>query len=187
MRRIFIEVILLIAALAAGTYAAMSVAKLRGLGSELSIVKEENAKLESYKQKTQKIIEELQLKEKLFNAARYAIASGTMLLDLEAAIEKSSTQTAEQQLALGGLRLLVKGSDNPDTLKSFQIALELVDWSKHLKMVCAAQLGIAATGKEQQVLEECKKNQVKLQDESAAAKEGPQLSAAPKAKSPDKN
>ncbi len=187
MRRLFIEAILLIAALAAGAYAAMAAVKLRDLGSELTLIKAENTKLESYKQKTQKMTEDLLLKEKWFNAARYAISAGTMLMDLEAAMEKASAPTAEQQLALGGLRLLVKGYDYPDTLKSFQSALELVEWSKHLKMMCAAQLGIAATGKQQQVLEECTKNPLKPQEVPATVKESAPPAATTNAKPPVKN
>ena len=187
MRRTLIEVIILIAALVSTAYAVMSETRMRDLELEAATLKDENTKLDSHKQSTQKRMEELILKERQFDAARYALSIGTMLADLEAVLEKSSTQTAEQQLALGGLRLLVKGSDSPDTLKSFQSALELVEWSKHIKMMCAAQIGIAATGKEQQLLEECTRTPARAPEKSASPRDGAQADATASAKTPAKN
>ena len=107
------------------------------------------------KQSDQQRIQELLLKERQLEAVKAALGSGTLLADLETAITKTAAPAAEQQLALGGLRMLIKGTDDPETLSSFQKALELVEWSKHLKMLCAAQIGIAASGQQIAILDEC--------------------------------
>ena len=73
--------------------------------------------------------------------------------------------------------MLIKGTGDPDALNSFQKALELVEWSKHLKMMCAAQIGIAASGKQISVLEECTRKSAGAPDKSAPPKPAAQAAA----------
>ncbi len=129
--------------------------QLSDMEKETSSLKEQLAASELRKQSDQQRMKELLLKEGQLEAAKAALGSGTLLADLETAVTKTAAPAAEQQLALGGLRLLIKGTDDPETLSTFQKALELVEWSRHLKMLCAAQIGIAASGQQIAILEEC--------------------------------
>ena len=63
-------------------------------------------------------------------------------------------------LALGGSAYGVYAtiqpvSYTPETLSAYQKALEMVNWSASLSSVCAAQSGIAATGRPIEVLADC--------------------------------
>jgi hypothetical protein len=155
VRRIAIELVILVIAIAAAGYAAMTRMQLGDLQKEAVSLKEKLAASDAQKQSVQQRMPELLLKERQLQAAQAALDNGSILADLESAIAKTSASPTEQQLALGGLRMVVKGTGDPGTLNAFQKALELVEWSKHLKMMCAAQIGIAASGKQIAVLDEC--------------------------------
>ena len=58
-------------------------------------------------------------------------------------------------LALGGSAYGVYATIQPETLSAYQKALEMVNWSASLSSVCAAQSGIAATGRPIEVLADC--------------------------------
>ena len=58
-------------------------------------------------------------------------------------------------MAIGALRLLVKGKDDPSTAAAFEKALDMVQWNSKLKSVCAAQAGMAASGKNIGMLSDC--------------------------------
>ena len=155
VRRVAFEAIILLAALGAAGYAGMIQMQLGDMEKETSSLKEQLVASDLRKQSDRQRMQELLLKEGQLEAAKAALGSGTLLADLEAAVTKAAAPAAEQQLALGGLRMLIKGTGDPGTLSSFQKALELVEWSKHLKMLCAAQIGIAASGQQIAILEEC--------------------------------
>ena len=69
---------------------------------------------------------------------------------------------------MASLRLLTKGAQDPETIASYQKALEMAEWSNRLQTVCAAQNALAAAGQKVKVLSDCKKSTDK---EEAADKE----------------
>lgn len=158
MIRIIFEVIVLVVALAASGYSFVATKQLRELEKTSAELQNKVSALDTEKTASEQRTLELLKKERQFDAAKAAFASGSVLSDLETAIGKSAPPTAEQQLALGGLRMLVKGSEDPETLKSFQSALELMEWPKQLKIMCAAKIGISATGKESKIPSDCNAN-----------------------------
>lgn len=177
MRRIAIELVILAIAIAAAGYAAMTKMQLDDLQKEAVSLKEKLVASEAQKQSVQQRLPELLLKERQLQAAQAALDNGSILADLESAIAKTSASPTEQQLALGGLRMVVKGSGDLGTLNAFQKALELVEWSKHLKMMCAAQIGIAASGKQIAVLDECTRKPAAVPDKPAPPKSAEQTAA----------
>jgi hypothetical protein len=86
--------------------------------------------------------------------AKY-LSGGQALLDIEAAAGKAKVESPERYLAIGALRLLVKGKDDPSTVAAFEKALDMVQWNSKLKSVCAAQAGMAASGKNVGMLSDC--------------------------------
>ncbi len=177
MRRIAFELVILVIAFAAAGYAAMTKMQLGDLQKEAVSLKEKLAVSDAQKQSMQQRMPELLLKEGQLQAAQAALDNGSILADLESAIAKTSASPTEQQLALGGLRMVVKGTGDPGTLNAFQKALELVEWSKHLKMMCAAQIGIAASGKQIAVLDECTRKPAAAPDKPAPPKSAGQAEA----------
>ncbi len=177
MRRIAIELVILVIAIAAAGYAAMTKMQLDDLQKEAVSLKEKLAASDAQKQSVQQRMPELLLKERQLQAAQAALDNGSILADLESAIAKTSASPTEQQLALGGLRMVVKGAGDLGTLNAFQKALELVEWSKHLKMMCAAQIGIAASGKQIAVLDECTRKPAAAPDKPAPPKSAGQTAA----------
>jgi len=177
VRRIAFELVILVIAFAAAGYAAMTKMQLGDLQKEAVSLKEKLAVSDAQKQSMQQRMPELLLKERQLQAAQAALDNGSILADLESAIAKTSASPTEQQLALGGLRMVVKGTGDPDTLNAFQKALELVEWSKHLKMMCAAQIGIAASGKQIAVLDECTRKPAAAPDKPAPPKSAGQAEA----------
>jgi carbonic anhydrase len=63
--------------------------------------------------------------------------------------------SAERVLGLAGVRLLTKGGQDPGTVSAFEKALEMTDWSRQQKVICAAQYALAAAGKGVKPLSEC--------------------------------
>ncbi len=121
---------------------------------------------ESETAKKQKEAEEelTELKEKLkpleltaqqMEALKAAFASGVTLKDMETAYAKEKNLSAERVLGLAGLRLLTHGQQDPATLSAFEKALEMTDWTKQQKVICAAQYALAAAGKSIKPLSEC--------------------------------
>jgi len=168
MHRFAVPAVFLVVAIAAAGYAGFTKLQLRDLEKETASLKEQMAAADSQKQSVQQRMQELLMKERQLEAAKAALASSSLLADLESAVTKTAAPAAEQQLAVGGLRMLIKGTDDPDTLIAFQKALELVEWSKHLKMLCAAQKGIAASGKQISILDECMRKPAAAPDKTAA-------------------
>ena len=177
MRRIAFELVILLLACSAGGYAAMTKMQLDDLQKTSASLREKLAASDAQTQSVQQRMPELLLKERQLHAAQAALDNGSILADLESAVTKTAASPTEQQLALGGLRMLIKGTGDPDALNSFQKALELVEWSKHLKMMCAAQIGIAASGKQISVLEECTRKSAGAPDKSAPPKPAAQAAA----------
>ena len=88
--------------------------------------------------------------------------------DVENAAKNAKNESPERYLAIGALRLLVKGKEDPETAKAFEKALEMNQWTERLKSVCAAQAGMVASGLQVDVLRDCDRiqqieNSIKLQ------------------------
>jgi hypothetical protein len=104
---------------------------------------------------------ELIRKEKELEAVKAALSGGQALLDVESAAKAAKVESPERYLAIGALRLLVKGSDDPSAAQAFEKALEMNQWNVRLKSVCAAQAGMVASGLKVDILEDCKRvNQI---------------------------
>ncbi len=102
-----------------------------------------------------RLIIELKQKSKEYDAIKSALSGGQALLDIENAASKAKIDSPERFLAIGALRLLVKGKDDPSTVAAFEKALEMVEWNSKLRSVCAAQAGMAASGKDVGMLSDC--------------------------------
>lgn len=90
-----------------------------------------------------------------YDAARAALASGVALQDLEAAARTANPPSADRMLAIGAMRMLMRGKEDPEARNAFQKALELADWTSRLRAVCAAQAGLRAVGQNVTPLKDC--------------------------------
>jgi carbonic anhydrase len=162
MKRILLEIFLAASLAAAGAFGWMNwsagqanVAKLTELTAESDSsakkletaeaeVKANEAELAALKTKTQEL-----------DAVKAALASGETLKDLEAVYKKEKSLSAERQVGLGALRLLTKGSKDPATIEAFRNALVIADWGSRKKVICAAQIALAAAGEKVNVLDDC--------------------------------
>ena len=155
MRRLLVEIVLLVAALAAGGYAGWAWQRLGELQTQLAKVQAQATSAEQERRALQTRMPELVSKESELDAVRRALAPGSVLQEYEALVAGAKAPTAEQFLGLAAIRVLVKGRDNPDTVAAFQKALDLVDWPARLQSLCAAQAGAALGGAAVRMLEEC--------------------------------
>ncbi len=155
MRRLLVEIVLLIVALGAGGYAGWAWQRLGELQTQLAKVQAQATAAEQERRVLQTRLPELVSKESELDAVRRALAPGGVLQEYEALVAGAKAPTAEQFLGLAAIRVLVKGRDNPDTVAAFQKALDLVDWPARLQSLCAAQAGAALGGAAVRMLEEC--------------------------------
>lgn len=185
MKKTLAIVILLLAALGAGGFAYLQWKAGSGAKTEMTALTEKAAAAEQKQGDVEKELNEL--KEKLgplqvtaqqMEALKAAFASGVSLKDLEAAYAKDKNLSAERLLGLAGLRLLTKGGNDPATVSAFEKALEMTDWTRQQKVICAAQYALAAAGKQVKPLSECAmptqvaKADGKADDKAEAAKDG---------------
>ena len=175
MRRIIFEVVLGLLFLAAAGFGGWTWMQKQEMEAALTkataTAGEAEAKtsaLTAERDAAQQRIPDLLQKEALLDAARVALSSGQVLQDLEAMNKAAKTPNADRYLALGAMRLLIKGKEDPEVEAAFQKALELADWSSRLKAVCAAQAGLSAAGKEVKMLTECKPEAAEKAAEKAA-------------------
>ena len=173
MIRIAFELIILAIALAASGYSYIAHKELRQLEEESTALKEKFKTSDAEHSSSSLKMQELRKKERELDAAKAALSSGVLLSDLETVVNKSPTPTAEQHLALGGLRILIKGSEHPEPLKSFESALQLMDWKKQLKIMCAAKIGMIATGRESTLPHDCADVANQSNDKSGNGKDQP--------------
>jgi hypothetical protein len=162
MGRFLLNVLPIILAICSGSYAFYSTLQLQAIETEtedlrkrVTLAETQTKSMEEEKKSNQARMQVLLAKEVEFDAAKAALANGQGLKDLEIAVGASRNPTAEQILAVAALRMLTKGRDHPETLSAYQKALEMVNWSASLSSVCAAQSGIAATGRPIEVLADC--------------------------------
>lgn len=155
MKRLILELLLGLLAIAGagGTWwmwnqASVAKSALASANNELEAgranIEALNARLRTTQQKAAEL-----------DAVRAALASGVALEDLEAAA-RSRPPSAERLLALGAVRLLVKGASDSEVRQHFEKALELVEWNTRLRSVCAAQAGLIASGTKVDMLGDCR-------------------------------
>ena len=154
--RLVFEIVLGASLAGAGTYVYLQTKEIEDLELKLT-----NSLAKKITRPTGKVgvsndrINELLGKEKELDAVKSALSNGLALSDVEAAAKSSKNESAERFLALGALRLLVKGKNDPATAEAFEKALEMNQWTKRLKSVCAAQAGMVASGLKVDVLKDC--------------------------------
>ena len=169
MKRTLVEVALVLALAAAcvfgwmnlqkGNHAAGSVVELETkIKSTEEQVKESEKKAKTAGDALLAVNEELvplRAKALELDAVKAAVVDGPLLQDVETLYKQQKVLSVERQLGLGALRLLTKGGSDPGVAEAFQKALQLSDWGSRKNAICAAQIGLAATGENVKVMSEC--------------------------------
>ncbi|NQW81990.1 MAG: carbonic anhydrase family protein, partial [Polaromonas sp.] len=179
MKRLFFEILLLGALGAAGFFgwtqwnAGLSnVDKLTELTAESDTSTQKLARAEAELKANADEIGTMRGKSQELDAVKAALANGETLKDLEAAYKKEKSLSAERQVGLGALRLLTKGSKDPTTIDAFRKALDIADWGSRKKVICAAQIALAAAGEKVTVLNDCATPAEKAEKAQKADKAG---------------
>lgn len=169
MKRILLEVVLVLSLAAAGYFGWTNLQKNKLASAEIAatqikaevaeeLLKDSEKEVETAENAFDALEETLDpLKEKALelDAVKAAIANGPLLQDVESLYGKDKKLSVERQLSLGALRMLVKGSDDPATTEAFNKALQMADWGSRKNSICAAQIGLAAAGQKVKVMSEC--------------------------------
>ncbi len=169
MKRTIVEVLLVLALCAAGAFGWVNLKKGNQASSNV-------VELESKVKATEELIRDSEKKVKTageilagvneevvplrakaleLDAVKAALVNGPLLQDVETLYKQQKVLSVERQLGLGALRLLTKGGSDPGVAEAFQKALQLSDWSSRKNAICAAQIGLAATGEKIKVMSEC--------------------------------
>ena len=129
--RLIIEIILFGSLAGSGVFIYLQMGEIDTLKGELDSKQSVTGNSITNNQNTEqaKLIEQLSKKAKEYDAVKSALSSGQALLDIEAAAGKAKVESPERYLAIGALRLLVKGKDDPSTAAAFEKALDMVQWN----------------------------------------------------------
>jgi len=169
MKRTVLEIILALAMAGAAAFGYMSWKQAQGSQAaieELTKTSEEaTAKIEEAEKSAKAASDEMEAMSKESEAAaakagqldavKAGLSSGTTLADLEAAYKKEKNLSPERLIGLATLRMLTKGAEDPGTVEAYKKALALSDWSNRKNTICAAQIGLAATGEKIEVMADC--------------------------------
>ena len=169
MKRTVLEIILALAMAGAAAFGYMSWKQSEGSKAaieELTKASEEaTAKIEEAEKSAKTASEELEAlskeseaasaKANQLDAVKAGLSAGTTLADLEAAYKKEKNLSPERLVGLATLRMLTKGAEDPGTIEAYKKALALADWSNRKNTICAAQIGLAATGEKIEVMADC--------------------------------
>lgn len=169
MKRTVLEVVLALAMAGAAAFGYMSWKQVQGSKAaieELTKASEEStAKIEEAEKAAKAASEEMEAmgkevqaasaKASQFDAVKAGLSGGTTLADLEAAYKKEKNLSPERLVGLATLRMLTKGPEDPGTIEAYKKALALADWSNRKNTICAAQIGLAATGEKIEVMADC--------------------------------
>ena len=169
MKRTLLEVVLVLALAAAGFFSWTNLQKGKAASSQVAAVQIKADVAEEMLKDSEKEVEAAEdaldtLKEELeplqakaleLDAVKAALANGTLLHDVEGLYKKQKALSVDQQLSLGALRMLIKGSDDPGATEAYNKALQMADWSSRKNSICAAQIGLAAAGQKVKVMSEC--------------------------------
>ncbi|OUV03905.1 MAG: hypothetical protein CBC42_00450 [Betaproteobacteria bacterium TMED82] len=153
--RLILEIILFAGLVGTGVFIYLQNQDISELENQISQIKTNDSAAATSKPTNDLRLKELLKKEKELAAVKAALNGGQALQDVEAAAKSSKIESPERYLAIGALRLLVKGKDDPSAAEAFEKALEMNQWNVRLKSVCAAQAGMAASGLEVDMLSDC--------------------------------
>ena len=169
MKRILLEVVLVLSLAAAGFFGWTNLQKSKAATSQVAAVQIKADVAEELLKDSEKEVETAEdaldtLKEELeplqakaleLDAVKAALTNGPLLQDVEALYKKQKGLSVERQLSLGALRMLIKGSDDPGATEAYNKALQMADWGSRKNSICAAQIGLAAAGQKVKVMSEC--------------------------------
>ncbi len=167
--RLIVEILLGAAVVGSGTFIYLQMTEISELEAQVAKLSASSTKRSPSDSTLSPIrLEQLIAKEKELEAVKSALSNGLALSDVENAAKNAKNESPERYLAIGALRLLVKGKEDPETAKAFEKALEMNQWTERLKSVCAAQAGMVASGLQVDVLRDCDRiqqieNSIKLQ------------------------
>ena len=167
--RLIVEILLGAAVVGSGTFIYLQMIEISELEVQVGKLSASSVKRSPSDSTLSPIrLEQLIAKEKELEAVKSALSNGLALSDVENAAKNAKNESPERYLAIGALRLLVKGKEDPETAKAFEKALEMNQWTERLKSVCAAQAGMVASGLQVDVLRDCDRiqqieNSIKLQ------------------------
>ena len=154
--RLTIEILLGAAIVGTGTFIYLQISEINELEAQVAKLSNSSVKRSPSAPGLSPVrLEQLIAKEKELEAVKSALSNGLALLDVENAAKNAKNESPERYLAIGALRLLVKGKEDPETAKAFEKALEMNQWTERLKSVCAAQAGMVASGLQVDVLRDC--------------------------------
>ena len=167
--RLIVEILLGATVVGSGTFIYLQMTEISELEVQVAKLSASSTKRSPADSNLSPIrLEQLIAKEKELEAVKSALSNGLALSDVENAAKNAKNESPERYLAIGALRLLVKGKEDPETAKAFEKALEMNQWTERLKSVCAAQAGMVASGLKVDVLRDCDRiqqieNSIKLQ------------------------
>ena len=176
--RLIFEILLGAAVVGSGTFIYLQMTEISELEAQLEKLATSPVKRPSSDSSLSPVrLEQLIAKEKELEAVKSAISNGLALSDVENAAKNAKSESPERYLAIGALRLLVKGKEDPETAKAFEKALEMNQWTERLKSVCAAQAGMVASGLQVDVLRDCDRiqqieNSIKSRNDSGVESGG---------------
>ena len=163
MKRLIVEVFLLIALAAAGPYVWYLHSKV---GADTTKVQTMTERGQEAEQKLEEVttaleaarreVEPLRLQAQQLQALRASLASGQTLRDLEAAYAKEKTLSPERLLGVGVLQIMSTGKANEAAIDSLKKAMAASDWGSRKQIICAAQNALSYAGQTLDVLSECK-------------------------------
>ena len=154
--RLIVEILLGAAVVGSGTFIYLQMTEISELEVQVAKLSASSVKRSPSDSTLSPIrLEQLIAKEKELEAVKSALSNGLALSDVENAAKNAKNESPERYLAIGALRLLVKGKEDPETAKAFEKALEMNQWTERLKSVCAAQAGMVASGLQVDVLRDC--------------------------------
>lgn len=163
MKRLLLEIVLVLALAGAGYYAWQQRSAFAGADGQIQAlttqVEQAATKLQEAEKTQADQAQQLQTlapKGQQWDAAQGAFAGGQVLDDLEKLYAKQKNLSSERQLGLGMVRLLTKGPTDEGAQQALMRTLEMVDWKNNQKIICATQNALAAAGKEVKVLSECR-------------------------------
>jgi hypothetical protein len=154
--RLTIEILLGAAVVGTGTFIYLQISEINELEAQVAKLSNSSIKRSPSEPGLSPVrLKQLIAKEKELEAVKSALSNGLALSDVENAAKNAKNESPERYLAIGALRLLVKGKEDPETAKAFEKALEMNQWTERLKSVCAAQAGMVASGLQVDVLRDC--------------------------------
>ena len=176
--RLIVEILLGAAVVGSGTFIYLQMTEISELEAQVEKLAKSPVKSSPSDSSLSPIrVEQLIAKEKELEAVKSALSNGLALSDVENAAKNAKNESPERYLAIGALRLLVKGKEDPETAKAFEKALEMNQWTERLKSVCAAQAGMVASGLQVDVLRDCDRiqqieNSIKSRNDSGVESGG---------------